>query len=211
MKKLLAILAVTFMLCSVAYAAEVSTSTAVSVTVNPVFGIEFYTDTNVADGSSLGFPTIDSSNIGDAMILPTGRSSGDGLSDAGILCLSNTGEDWALQINLDSSTAGLTSDNLAVYVPGSAYYRNDGTALGSNKTEGWYQMWDAPESVYIADEYHVNNTPFGTLMTFSYAILPQGNATINSGLATEYTIGGGSAISAATHAASVKYTMTTTF
>lgn len=144
-----------------AHADELQTS-AVSATVASEFSLAFYSDANIVHGATVPFGVIDPAATDN---LPSGRTSGDGLSDVGLLCTSNAGNTWYLKIDVNglSPLAG----KLDCYM-GQPWDRNVGGPASGGLTYGdWFTIATAPETVYTAGAGDVVNTPFGTLATLS--------------------------------------------
>ena len=215
MKKLAQALLVTVALLagsSYLFAASSTVQSDFSATVTGVFQIAFYprAGIDVSDptiqfpNGQVTFPAI--TDLAVPMVYPTGRAERDGKSDVGILCLTNTGDPWNLKIHMVSTTIG--HDNFIVYIPANAYFRNNdpATALGGvNFQEGWWKMWDVPTTVYAVYDHYSVNMPWGTLLTFNFAIVPSGKLSLKQPLDTC----NGDPLSTGTHTATIYYTMTT--
>ncbi len=198
--------------CVTLYSADSSTTTTVTANVTPIFAIELST------GAAVNFTDVDA---GQSFVLPDGRTSGDGQNDAEVICRTNLGQQWCLKGSATALSAGLTADNLLIYVPSNAYNRNE--AAGSNAISGgmsfserWYNIWTSPTKVY--QDYNTtgnyNTTPNGTLLTFSFALSPSGQVAMDNGTplvpGDDYSLGGGNTLGSGSYSATITYTMTTT-
>ncbi len=213
MKKLIVlVLAVALGMVSYAFADTTATAT-VSATVNGDFNVEFYPRTGIDNADSkiifpsgaIDFPAITGE---ETMVYPEGRKANDGFSDIGILCLSNlannvTANRWGLKMR---ASGNIPPDNLVVYIPEYAYNRNapsgSNTLGGMQKSKGWYKVETSDMLIYKADDNHLLTTQWGTLMTFSFAIIPSGKFT-DSGR----EICNGSALPSGSYSASIIFTM----
>ncbi len=213
MKRLIAplVLMIVVMMSGYVFASESQINSSVTASVDGTFSVEFYPrpglddpDANIQfpSGGPITFTNVDPT---ETIVYPDGRAEGDGKSDVGILCLSNTGEQFYLKIHMTSAT--VDDDNLIVYIPANVTYRNDGSTLGGvQHSEGWYPLWkDSAHTVYQADSNHWNTIPWGTLMTFSFALVPSGKFTPSQGQPCN-----GEPLSSGSHSATIYYTMTTT-
>lgn len=209
------VLAVALGITSYAFAGESSTATAtVSATVNGNFEVKFYPRTGIDKSDSkivfpagaITFPAITGT---ETVVYPQGRSESDGKSDIGVLCLSNLANEvvanrWGLKMRM---TGNIPSDNLIVYIPEFAYDRNvtgTNTLGGVQKSEGWYKVETSDMLIYKADDYHLLTTPWGTLMTFSFAIIPSGKFSDGTRQVCD-----GQPLSGGTYSASILFTMAT--
>lgn len=164
MKRLaITIIAVALVIGVTGYAhADELQSSAVSATVPAEFSLAFYSDATIVHGATVPFGVVDSLSTEN---LPTGRSSGDGLSDVGLLCTSNSGLTWYLKVSVNgvSPLAG----QLDCYM-GQPTDRNIGGPASGGLTYGdWFTVATAAETVYTAGAGDVVNTPLGTLATLS--------------------------------------------
>jgi hypothetical protein len=186
MRKMSLLVMVLMAVCGMAsYALAATTVTAtVSATVNTDFNIAFYprpsmneTDANITFPTGvITFPAIKGN---ETIVYPTGRSQGDGKSDIGLLGLSNLpngGTQWGIEMQMSGN---IPPDNIVVYVPANAYFRNTtpATALATAKTAGWYKAETSQVVLYRADVNHLLTDPWGTLLTLSFAIIPSGKFT----------------------------------
>ncbi len=212
MKKLLTCISTLVMvlaICVYAFAATAPALTsAVTGTVSTVFSVVFYprtgidkTDENIQfPNGQVVFGAIDPTK---SIVYPTGRSESDGKSDVGILGLCNTGASWGLKMH----QTGIPSDNFGIYIPAAAYNRNVDPAEvlgGLQHSEGWYKAWTSAHTVYIADASHKNTLPWGTLLTFSFAVVPTGKLVPDLGETFD-----GSPLPSGPVNVTVYYTMTT--
>ena len=212
------------------FAVEIE-STSVSVDVAQVFTMAFYPrsvddpDANIryANGQ-IDFPDITAAMIANpidnAMVYTTNWVDSDLKSDVGILCISNTGADWKLGIHMTTSSPSLTWDNFVVYVPEFGYYRNiEGTELaaggggylGGAEAKRWNRMpLDNPMRVFTGSGDYANTAPWGTLMTFGFAIVPSGSLTLSplDEYFPNFQVCNGTPIDAGSHNVTIKYTMT---
>lgn len=201
---------------SYAFAVELSTVTAtVSATVTGDFEVKFYprsgidnADTNIVfPTGAITFPAITGT---ETMVYPQGRSENDGKSDIGVLCLSNlannvTTNRWGLKMKM---TGNIPSDNIIVYIPEYAYNRNaptgSNTLGGIQRAKGWYKVETSDMLIYKADDNHLLTTQWGTLITFSFAVIPSGKFTDGARQVCD-----GQALAAGSYSASVIFTMAT--
>lgn len=178
------------MYCIPAIAAESNTVTNISISLQNIFSMEFYTDSNVLFTDNVPFMNVDPNK---SVVYPEGRQENDGKSDVGILCMSNLGRAWFLKVQLKPNSMDLPVDKVRYYVD-QPYNRNTGGRADGSlaRSVQWYAFSETPNTVYSSGASDQSNLPFGTLVTFNYSITP-------SGLTT------GKAYSAV-----VTYTMTTT-
>ncbi len=195
------------------FADESQISSLVTANVQNTFTVAFYPRSGVDNpdpniqfpsGGPILFTDVDPS---ETIVYPDGRAENDGKSDVGILCLSNIGQQFYLKIHMTSAT--IEDDNLVVYIPAKAYNRNQDPSEelgGVQHSEGWYPLWkDTPHTVYMADSNHWNTLSWGTLLTFSFALIPSGQFTPDVGVPCN-----GTPLSAGSHSATIYYTMSTT-
>jgi hypothetical protein len=172
-----------------AYAADNNQVVNLSISVQNIFSMEFYTDQNVVFSGTVPFTNVDPSKT---LVYPDGRKENDGKSDVGILCKSNLGAPWVLKLQL-TPAIGLAPEKVKYYMD-QPYNRNTGQRADGtlSKSTNWYPMSSNPISVYSSGYLDQSNLPFGTLAVFSYALDPTG---LDAGK---------------TYNAVVTYTMTTT-
>jgi hypothetical protein len=209
------VLAVVLGIVSYAFAVEPSTTTAiVSATVKGDFEVKFYPRSGIDNADTkivfptgaITFPAITGT---ETMVYPQGRSENDGKSDIGVLCLSNlannvTTNRWGLKMKM---TGNIPSDNIIVYIPEFAYDRNitgSNTLGGIQRSKGWYKVETSDILIYKADDSHLLTTQWGTLMTFSFAIIPSGKFMDGT-----RQVCNGPALPAGSYSASIIFTMTT--
>src|SRR3989338_3541759 len=131
-----------------------------------IFSIEFYTDSNVLNGTEgFTFTNIDPTK---SFVYPDGRSEGDGKADTGILCKTNMNQTWYLKMNA-STTSTFDLANFKYYLS-QPWDRNraaqaDGQLANS---PDWYSAPTSSTTVYTAGNFDKVNLPFGTLATFSF-------------------------------------------
>ena len=200
------------------FAVEIG-STNVAVDVAQIFTIQFYpraaiddTGTGFVDNiryhdGQIDFPPITEAMLADplnnAMVYTGNWVDGDDKSDVGILCISNTGNPWNLKIHMENTD--LTRDNFVVYIPEFAYYRNAATETHANTIVApnrWVRMPDTPQGIFETTD-HMNNAPWGTLLTLSFAVVPSGSLTLDDST----VVCNGDPIDAGSHNVTVKYTM----
>lgn len=195
-----------------ACAAEDSATVTASATVTPMFDLAFYprpvidvADTNIVfPTGALTFPAITGA---ESIVYPTTRAENDGKSDIGLLFLSNqannvTANRWVVRMR---QSGNIAPDNLIVYVNGAAYNRNVTPSVnlgGVQQSVGWHKIETTDMLLYRADDNHLLTTPWGTLMTLSFAIIPSGKFTDNS-----VQICNGSPLAAGSYNASIVFTM----
>lgn len=208
---------------SYVFAQQTDTVTATATaTVTSIFDVAFYPRPLIdfmPDGSvdasiksptgAMTFPPITGS---ESMVYPSNRSANDGFSDIGILCLSNLANNvpanrWGLKMRM---TGNIPSDNIVVYVSGAAWDRNATTSTnlgGVQMATGWNKVPTTDTLLYRADDNHLFTTTWGTLMTFSFAIVPSGKLTVAG---QQYpNVCQGSPLPAGSYNASIIFTMTT--
>lgn len=157
--------------CGPAGAVDISSTTNVSISIQQAFSIQFYTDSNVVYSTTVPFSSIDPSQ---SMVYPDGRKVNDGKSDVGIICLSNAGKTWYLKLSVQT-TASLTADKMRYYMD-QPYNRNTGGRADGTLSQParWYPLSSTPTTVYSSGAQDQSNLPFGTLVTFNYALDPSG-------------------------------------
>ena len=156
-----------------ASALDNSATTSLSISIQQAFAAEFYTDSNVVYSTMVPFTNVDPSQ---SMVYADGRKINDGKSDVGVICLSNAGKPWYLKIHV-TTTGTLAPDKVKYYMD-QPYNRNtggraDGTLAQPAK---WYPFPSTPATVYSSGAQDESNLPFGTLVTFNYALDPSGLA-----------------------------------
>jgi len=139
--------------------------------VSEIFGIEFYTDSNVLYSNNVPFTNMDAL---ETFVYPDGRSSGDGKSDNGIVCKSNVGSTWYLKLH-GEPTAPFTLAKIYYYLS-QPWNRTEGATADGQLAQGsaWYNLPSSSTVVYTAGTLDKMNTPDGTLCMFSFAINPSG-------------------------------------
>jgi len=214
MKKLILVVLVLAVagMVNYAFAATASQTVTASATVTSTFDLAFYPRPGIdAADNNIAFPTgaitFPSISGAEAMVYPTGRSVNDNRSDVGLLCLSNqannvTANRWGVRM---SQTGNIPSDNIIVYINGQAFNRNVNPAVnlgGIQQSVGWHKVDTTNMILYRADDNHLLTTPWGTLITLSFAIIPSGKFTDNS-----VQICNGSPLPAGSYNASILFTM----
>lgn len=211
MKKLLLALFLVVGMLSLAIAAEDSLTVTATATVGSTFDLAFYprpvldaADSNIFfPTGALTFPAITGT---ESMVYPTGRAASDGYSDIGLLFLSNQANNvpanrWVVRMR----QSGIAPDNLVVYINGQALNRNVNPAVnlgGVQQSVGWHKIETTDMLLYRADDNHLLTTPWGTLMTLSFAIIPSGKLTVGT-----TQICNGSALAAGIYNVSIIFTM----
>jgi len=186
MKKIMTITMIALLaigITTAAYAADQTETTAINATVNGIFSLAFYNDANILYNSTVPFTSV---NPTEALNLADGRSTGDGKSDVGLNCTSNSGLTWYLKVNVNavSDLAG----NLKAYI-GQPTNRNWGSAADGSLTYGdWFVIATSAETVYTAGTADKTNTPEGTLATLSYALDGSGLADGSYTATVTYTL-----------------------
>lgn len=172
-----------------AMSADSSQSSTISIAVQNIFALEFYTDSNVLYRDVVPFTNVDPNK---SIVYPDGRSENDGKSDTAIVCKSNTGTRWYLKLHVISN-APLTAEKIRYYVS-QPYNRNTGGQADGALTRSpqWYPFSATPDTIYASGATDTSNLPFGTLTTFNFSLVPTG---LSAGQA---------------YSATVVYTMTTT-
>src|SRR3989338_2187771 len=152
-------------------AADSTQATTVTISVQNVFSMEFYTDPNVIYSTAVPFTNIDPEK---SIVLADGRTENDGKSDTGVVCRSNAGLTWFLKLHMTPS-APLTADKVRYYID-QPFNRNTGARSDGSLTQtvNWYPFNTAPATIYTSGAQDNSNLPFGTLVTFNFAIAPSG-------------------------------------
>ena len=152
-----------------AYCADSSSTTSVSISLQTIFSIEFYTDANVLFSTTVPFTNVDPKK---SIIYPDGRSENDGKSDTAVICSSNTGKTWYLKLHAQTAPP-LTVDKVKYYIS-QPYNRNTGaTSDGTlTRTPEWYPLAAEPTTIYTSGYKDMSNLPFGTIVTFSFSLIP---------------------------------------
>lgn len=166
------ILVLTTLLAPVAHAANTTAKTDFNITVENVFSIEFYTEAGkVLYSGSVPFTSVDPSK---SLVYPDGRAENDGKSDVGVICRSNDGNTWYLKVT-GASGGGLSSGNVKYYMA-QPYNRNTNAQTDGSLAQAtnWYSIPTTATTVYTSGAGDKSNLPFGTLATFSYALVPAG-------------------------------------
>jgi len=160
-----------FLSFSALYAADTKSTSNVTISVQSVFSLEFYTDANVLYSSTIPFTNVDPN---ESIAYPDGRFEDDGKSDAGVICRSNAGVPWQLKLHLEA-TPPLTPDKMRYYI-GQPFNRNTGEQADGtlSRSPDWYPFQSTPTTVYTAGFKDQSNLPFGTLATISYSLIPTG-------------------------------------
>jgi len=195
-----------------ALAASDTVTVTASATVTSAFDLAFYPRSGIdaADNNivfptgALTFPAISGA---EAMVYPSNRAANDGKSDIGLLFLSNqannvTANRWGVKLSMSGN---IPSDNIIVYINGQAFNRNVNPAVnlgGVQQSVGWHKVETSDMLLYRADDNHLLTTPWGTLVTLSFAIIPSGKFTDNS-----VQICNGNPLSAGSYNASILFTM----
>ena len=170
--KILALAVLVIILPPRVIALEEFLSTTVSVTASTVFSMEFYVDQNVIYSTTVPFSNVDPQ---ESMVYPNGRAENDGKSDTGVVCITNMGDPWYLQIQ-GVYSEGLPEDSVKYYYS-QPWNRNTGqetTGSLSAGTVDWRAVPSTPSTIYTSGADDTINTPFGTLSTFSFAVDPRG-------------------------------------
>lgn len=185
----LMLIALFLMLLHKAIALDSSLSTTVNVTAASAFSMEFYTDQNVIYSTTVPFSNVDPT---ESLVYPNGRAEDDGKSDTGVVCITNVGNSWYLQIQATFSE-GLPETSVKYYYS-QPWNRNTGVESNGKLTDtaDWRSIPASPVTIYTSGSDDTINTPFGTLSTFSFALDPK-----DLGADQAYSV-------------SVTYTMTTT-
>jgi len=164
-----------FVICIItgraAFAATTSQTSSVSVGVQSVFSVEFYTDKNVIYTDVIPFTNVDPTK---SVAYPDGRQENDGKSDTAVICRSNSGSVWYLKLHVIPNPP-LAADRIKYYID-QPYNRNTGgKADGAlTKSAQWYSLSETPTAVYAAGFQDKSNLPFGTLAAFSFSLNPTG-------------------------------------
>jgi len=172
MSRLIAVL-LAALLWSAAPARAVDTTgtSSVSISIQQVFSIEFYTDQNTLYSDTVPFTGVDSTK---AFVYADGRMENDGKSDVGVICKSNAGVTWFLKLHLLPKPP-LAADKMKYYVD-QPYNRNTGGRADGTLTQSanWYIFNTMPTTIYTAGYLDKSNLPYGTLFNFNYGLIPSG-------------------------------------
>lgn len=165
------LIAALLLMSSPAIAAESSKSSTVSIAVQNVFSMEFYTDSNVLYRDAVPFTNVDPNK---AVVYPDNRSENDGKSDTAVVCKSNIGSQWYLKLHLIPNPP-LTVEKMRYYA-GQPYNRNTGgTADGAlAQSPQWYAFSNLPSTIYTSGYSDSSNLPFGTLLSLNFSLIPTG-------------------------------------
>lgn len=166
-----------------------SQSSTISIAVQNIFAMEFYTDSNVLYRDVVPFTNVDPNK---SIVYPDGRSENDGKSDTAVICKSNAGTRWYLKLHIISNEP-LTADKVRYYISQPFNRNTGGQADGAlARSPQWYPFSATPDTIYVSGANDTSNLPFGTLTTFNFSLVPTG---LSAGQA---------------YSATVVYTMTTT-
>lgn len=141
--------------------------------VYDIFTLEFYTDANVLYSTSLPFTNIDPAR---SLCYPDGRAEYDGKSDIGLICSTNMNTQWYLKMGATSIGAvQFPMENFKYYMS-MPWDRNLGQPSSGTlaHSPAWYSISTSPDILYTSGANDLNNLPFGTLATMSFAISPSG-------------------------------------
>lgn len=172
MKIKMLIFAILFLnLSAISWADESSTVTTIAISLQHVFSMEFYTDTNVISSNALAFTNVDPNK---SMAYPEGRTENDGKSDIGIVCKSNAGTLWYFKVQLRPNP-DLPADKVKYFVD-QPYNRNTGGRADGALAQDvkWHPFSETPTTIYTSGVTDQSNLPYGTLITLSYALDPVG-------------------------------------
>lgn len=212
------VLALTVSLGANVFAQDEQIESSVSINVLGGFYVEFYDGTGADTPPS--YPTggpLTFTDVNPAMPIVYPDNTVDGASDVGVLCQSNQGIDFYLQLSLVSGTLptiGGEYHNFVVWTPEEVYYRNTETSdsvglrlQGQTEADGvWQKMWDTPYWIYHASGDHQNTLPHGTLIGLNFALVPSGSFVDGNG----NTICSGSALPEGAQSGTIYYTMVAT-
>lgn len=190
LRKILCALAIfTVLINAQAFGLDSTQSTTVSIGVQNVFSMEFYTDEKVIYRDTVPFSNVDPNK---SLVYPDGRSENDGKSDTAVICKSNTGTRWYLKVHAIVNPP-LTPEKVRYYVA-QPYNRNTGGEADGAlaRSANWYSFSSTPNTIYTSGFSDSSNLPFGTLTTFNFSLIPSG---LSAGQA---------------YSATVVYSMTTT-
>lgn len=166
-------------------ATETSKTSNINILVQNVLSTEFYVDEKVVYSDVVPFTNVDPNK---SMVYADGRLENDGKSDTGIVCKSNAGVNWQFKLHA-IPTPPLTADKLKYYVS-QPYNRNTGGLADGTlaRSAWWYAFSSTPTTIYSSGFHDTSNLPFGTLITFNFALDPSGlNAGQAYSLAVIYT------------------------
>lgn len=182
------LIAAFFLISSQAFGAESSKTSGVSIAIQNVFSMEFYTDNNVIYRDAVPFTNVDPNK---SMVYADGRNENDGKSDTAVICKSNLGTSWYFKLHVIPNPP-LEPEKMRYYID-QPYNRNTGGRADGAlaRSPQWYAFSNIPTTIYVSGFSDSSNLPFGTLITFNFSLVPTG-------------LSAGQAYSAA-----VVYTMTT--
>lgn len=154
-----------------ARAADTTGTSSVSISIQQVFSMEFYTDQNTLYSDTVPFTGVDSAK---SFVYADGRMENDGKSDTGVVCKSNAGLAWFLKLHL-APKPPLTVDKMKYYVD-QPYNRNTGGRADGTLTQSanWYIFNATPTTIYTAGYLDKSNLPYGTLFNFNFGLIPSG-------------------------------------
>jgi hypothetical protein len=208
MKKLIAIVVGLMLLSGIAHAASDTATSSTSVNILDIFSIEFFDDATAVRYplGDIAFPAVDPANE-ETMVFTSAYVLGDLKSDVGVICRTNQNVDWALKTRMSTTSTDLTRTNVAIYKPDLVFDRNTtpATTYSTGVTKQWYLISDTDETLFIGTGGVQNTAPFGVLATFSFAVLPTGQAAP----AGQAAIGWGNPLPRGAHDFDIVYTLTT--
>ena len=173
-----------------AYAADVTKSTDITISVGTAFRIEFYPPdgTHVVYSTAVPFTNVDPAST---FALPDGRAVNDGKSDVGLYCISSEGSTWYLKIGI---TAGNIPDNKLKYYLSQPTMWNGTTSVSTDgvttpSPAAWAAIPKASSTViYQSGSVDKVNTPFGTLATINFQLDTAGFSSGNYTATVTYTM-----------------------
>lgn len=171
--------------------AETATQMAImQAQVGDVFSLEFVDSNDVPGVVHTNYIPFTQINPTMSMCYSDGRHEGDGKSDNGLLCRSNLGTVWYFKMSVTATTTpAFPLANFKFYM-GRPWNRTlDKPADGTlSQSAVWHPVPTGPTVLYMAGPGDLINT-YGTLMTLSYSVFPQGlYSDITYGMTITYTV-----------------------
>jgi len=156
--------------------AETVTQTAtMQAFVDSIFSLEFIppsTDPTILYTTDIPFTNIDASK---SQCYSDGRTVNSGKNDCGLLCRTNMGQVWYLNMTVTAnSMPAFPLQNFQFYM-GQPTNRTRGEPSDGalSFTKDWHPVPTALTVMYTAGPKEYSNLEFGTLMTLSFAVVPR--------------------------------------
>ena len=135
-----------------------------------IWGIEFYLDSKILYTTMIPFTQI--TDPSKTWAESDGRTLNSAKSDIGLLCRTNLGGPWYMKI--EGAASELISVGQLKYGLWQPWNRTRNEFSDGEITGGadWHDMPTSAAVIYTAGPLELINTPYGTLLTFSFAINP---------------------------------------